>query len=276
MQPALNEKYQQLVSEIRSRGQVAIAFSGGVDSALLSYAALEALGDKALAITVDAPQVPRWELREAVEMAADWGLRHDVVSMPLPTTVLHNPADKCYHCKLAIFTALLDHASERGCSVLMDGSNRDDLGDYRPGLKALRELSVWSPLMDLGWTKAEIRQASQALGLPTADKPAYACLLTRIPVGTPVSLPLLERIEAAEGYLMQLGFFGVRVRAHGDLARVELRSRDLLRFMAEETRREVQETFLALGFNYATVDLAGYQMGSMNPRNVEAGGEGLG
>jgi len=258
-------KIEMLIEEIKKKQSAVIAFSGGVDSTFLAYCAKLALGDKAIAITIDAPQVPRWELSEATELTASWGMSHKVICVALPPSVENNPEDRCYHCKREIFGVLQETARAMNVNVLMDGSNYDDLSDYRPGLRALKELEVWSPLMQFGWTKSEIREASAYFKLPTSDKPAYACLLTRIPANTVITHELLKQIERAETVLFEEGFSGSRVRVHGDLARIEIQPSQYEKLMPLDLRARISQRFKACGFRYVTFDILGYQMGSLNP-----------
>ncbi|MGE5153368.1 MAG: ATP-dependent sacrificial sulfur transferase LarE, partial [Bdellovibrio bacteriovorus] len=210
------------MERLRAIGPAAVAFSGGVDSSLLVALARDAYGDEALALTVAAPQMARWEVAEARELAGALGVRHRVVELPLLPAIRDNPPERCYLCKRALLRELGSVAALVGLTQLLDGTNRDDLGEHRPGLRALKELGVLSPLAECGFTKADVRALARRLGLPNWDKPAYACLLTRLPQGTPVTEETLRRIESAERCLIDLGYPGVRVRTHGDLARIEL------------------------------------------------------
>ena len=218
----MDATHSRLIEHLKAIGPAAVAFSGAVDSRLVVGLAREAYGDQALALTVSAPQMAAWELDEARRLARSLGVAHWVVELPLLPAIRDNPTERCYLCKHALFRELLSVAALAGIGRLLDGTNRDDLGAHRPGLRALRELGVSSPLADCGLTKAAVRALSRRLGLPTWDKPADACLLTRLPHGTRVTEEMLRRIEAAERLLMDLGYRGVRVRTYGDLARIEL------------------------------------------------------
>lgn len=260
-----NTKYQQLISYIKNLGSVAIAFSGGVDSTFLAYAAKEALGEKALAITVDSPYIPQWELNEAIELAETIGIKHHVLKVEsVDPSIQNNPADRCYLCKKIIFNDILKAAAERGIESVIDGSNFDDTKDYRPGMVALKELGIISPLLEKEWTKNDIREASKAAELATHDKPAYACLLTRIPYDHEIKIEELERIEKSEVYLMNLGFRAVRVRCHGDLARIEVNREDRSKLFNGALLDQISDALKAFGFTFVTVEAGGYRMGSLN------------
>ncbi len=263
-QDDLEYQYVQLKDRIASAGRAAVAFSGGVDSVFLLYAAREALGEQVLALTVSLRAVPRRELGEAEAFCRQQGIRHRIESVDefsIPGFA-DNPPDRCYLCKKTLFRRMLAAAEEEGFAVLMEGSNLDDQGDYRPGLRALQELRVESPLKESGFTKAQIREMSRRLGLFAWDKPSMACLASRFAYGERITPEKMERVEQAEEYLAMLGF-GQR-RVHGNLARIELLSEELPVMMEDGRYRQVQERLSELGFSYVTLDLKGFESGSMN------------
>ena len=256
--------YQRLLALLRGLESVAVACSGGLDSSLLLAAARQALGERVLALTVVTPYMAAHESADAQALAQDLGVRHRLLERPLPPDIAHNPPERCYLCKRTLFAELKHIAAEEGLAWLADGSNRDDLADYRPGLRALRELGVRSPLLEADLGKAEIRRYAQALALPVWDKPASACLLTRLPHDTAVDLQVLRRVEASEQALRALGFRAVRVRCHHDLARIEVHRADHPRLLDAAVVEQVTAALTGYGFRYVTVDLQGYRMGSFN------------
>ena len=265
---SLNEKYDLLLRSLRAAGSLAVAYSAGVDSTFLLAAAHEALGENVLALTAVTAAIPRREVREATEFTAARGVRHalvevDALSVP---AFRDNTPDRCYHCKKHIFSTLWARARAEGIELLAEGSNLDDDHDYRPGHRAIRELGVLSPLREAGLTKAEIRALSERLGLDTAAKPSFACLASRVPYGEGITAEKLRRIDDAEEVLRGLGFGQYRVRSHGDLARIEVPETELERLFF--LRREVRAALTDLGFVYVTMDLQGFQSGSMN-RTIE-------
>ena len=263
-----NAGYDRLIGLLRSMGSVAVAFSAGVDSTFLLRAAREALGDRVIAITVRSRFVPRRELEASEALCRTIGVPQLILEVD-PFTVAgvrENPADRCYLCKRELFTRIRAAAEARGFAQVAEGSNADDLGDYRPGMRAIRELGIRSPLLELGLTKAEIRDMSRELGLPTWDKPAMACLATRFATGHEITNEGLARVEQAEQCLMELGFSKVRVRVHGELARIEVEPDMISRLTEAKTAALVSERLRRLGFRYVSVDLTGYQMGSMNTK----------
>lgn len=268
---ALQKKYTKLREILSAHEALAVAYSGGVDSTLL-LAVAQAVCPRVLAVTACTDALPRRELAEAVAFAQMRGVAHTVLELDAFAVpqFAQNAPDRCYHCKKALFTHMLAAARAQGFSVLCEGSNADDVRDYRPGLAAVAELGVPGPLKAAGLTKEEIRALSQALGLPTAQKPAYACLATRVPYHTPLTPALLHTIDAAEQVLHTLGFVGGRVRCHGDVARIELPPSLLARAMEPTKRRALADGMRAAGFAYAALDLDGYRTGSLNETLPEA------
>ena len=261
----MDSKYESLAGFIRDLGRVAVAFSGGVDSSFLLAAARDALGDEAIGITIDSPALPRSELDDAVSIASQVGARHIIIDSPeIEEEVKRNPVDRCYFCKKIEFGSIMEEAERQGIKYVLDGSNVDDIGDYRPGMAAIKELKVLSPLLELGFTKREIREYSKKLGLPTWDKPAYACLYSRIPYGSEIKTEDLQKIEQSEKFLIKRGFRTSRVRCHDTIARIEVSREETAKLLEEPLRSEITEALKSYGFLYVTIDLEGYRMGSMN------------
>lgn len=262
----IQAKYDRLMNRLNDLNSAVVAFSGGVDSTLLLCCARETLGDQVLALTVDTPYLPRRELAEARDLASRLGARHEVVSISVPTELSDNPEARCYLCKKKVFAHIQAEAQRLEIPHILDGTNFDDLGAHRPGLKALSEMAVLSPLADAGLSKAEVRHLSRRLNLPTWDKPAYSCLLTRLPHGVRVKMDDLARIEAAENLLRDAGFAAVRVRVHDRLARIEIPPGDFDAFMIFNRDTDVANRFREIGFDFTTLDLLGYVSGSMDPK----------
>jgi uncharacterized protein len=260
-------KWSKLKEILEHMEGVAVAFSGGVDSTLLLRVARETLGERVLAVTASSATTPRHEMEDARRFAAQFNVEHLVVEcdeLKIPEFV-RNPVDKCYICKKSRFTAICALAKTYGLAWVADGSNVDDQGDFRPGMKAVGELGVRSPLLEAGFSKADIRALSRELGLATWDKPPYACLATRIPYGNPITAGKLRQIDGCEDYIRAMSISRqVRVRHYGDTARIELAPEDITKLLEDEMRARVIDYFKTLGFKFVTLDLEGYRMGSLN------------
>ncbi len=266
MTEALREKLEKLKENIRKRESLVVAFSGGVDSSFLIKVAHDVLGDKVLGITARSATYPEREFKEAVSFAQVYGIPHLViVSEELEVEGFSkNPTNRCYLCKHELFTKINALAVEKGYAFVAEGSNKDDLGDFRPGLQAVKELEVISPLREADLTKDDIRELSREMGLKTWSKPSFACLSSRFPYGETITKEKLEMVDQAEQFLLDSGFKQVRVRHHGKIARIEVYEEEINLFLDAEKRKSINDAFKKIGFSYTTLDLKGYRTGSMN------------
>ncbi|MDB5078468.1 MAG: hypothetical protein JWP00_392 [Chloroflexi bacterium] len=267
VEPELEAKAERLVAVINELQSVLVAYSGGVDSALVLKVAHEVLGpEKGAGCLAISPSVPPREVELAKKHAEEMGVRLLVTytNEIEKEGYVENSPNRCYYCKSTLYTELTEMAQTQGFAYIADGFNLDDKGDHRPGQRAGKELQVRSPLVEAGFTKADIRALSKALGLPTWNKPAAACLSSRIPYGTPVTVEALEKVGRAEEFMQDMGFVGVRVRHHGDMARIEIRPSDFSQFLEETTRKKISQGLHQIGYAFVSLDLDGYRTGSLN------------
>jgi len=265
-EPDLRRKEAALFAILKEMGHVIVAYSGGTDSAYLAWAAVQAVGENAVAITADSASIPASHKRDAEAFAAQFGIRHEYIEtfeFDNPDYV-KNDKNRCFHCKDELFTRLDKVCAERGIDNVVYGVNVDDLGDWRPGQGAAKAHNVKAPLVEAGLRKVEIRELSRLAGLPTWDRPAAACLSSRIPYGTEVTLERIKTVEDGEEALKALGFRQFRTRFHGDLVRIEVAVDELPKALAPEMAAKFVEIFKPLGFHYVTLDLQGYRQGSLN------------
>ena len=262
----LELKLQNLKKSLLNMGSVAVAYSGGVDSTFLLKVAKDTLGDKAIAVTAKSSTYPEREFKEAKDYASRIGAEHIVIiSEELEIEgFAKNPVNRCYFCKRELFTKIRDVADKKNINAILDGSNCDDTGDFRPGMKAAEELNVISPLKDAGMTKSDIRELSKKMNIPTWNKPSFACLSSRFPYGNEITEPKLKMVEKAEQFLLDMGFTQVRVRHHGEIARIEVNSDERNKFFNLNVMDKVAAELKKIGFKYVTLDLLGYRTGSMN------------
>lgn len=267
-------KLNALKTRLQSLQTAALAFSGGVDSTFLLKVASEALGNNVIAVTARSSTYPEREYKEACEYVAAFGVKHIVIdSEELDIEgFADNPINRCYFCKNELFSKIRKVADQNGIKHVIDGCNSDDIGDYRPGMQAAMELGVISPLKEVGMSKEDIRLLSKDLGLPTWDKQAFACLSSRFPYGHKITKEKLDMVDRAEQLLLDLGFKNVRVRHHGDIARIEVAAHERMKFFNTDLMDSVNNKLKEIGFAYSALDLKGYRTGSMNEELLERGG----
>jgi pyridinium-3,5-biscarboxylic acid mononucleotide sulfurtransferase len=260
-------KLEDLHRWFEPTGGVVVAFSGGTDSSLVAAVAARSLGDRALAVTAVSPSLPPGELNEARRIAAEIGIRHRTVRTREVENeaYLANGTDRCYHCKTELYDELAEVAAREALELVVSGANLDDLGDFRPGLRAAAEHTVRHPLVEVGFTKADVRDAAREIGIRSWDKPASACLSSRIAFGVRISVEELTKVGRAERLLKDLGLRQCRLRVHGDIARIEVELEDLPRWTEPSVRQRAVEGLRSLGYRFVTLDLEGFRSGSMNP-----------
>jgi len=258
----LLDKLDKILKDLKS---FVVAYSGGVDSSFLLYRAHSLEKLNVIGVTIRTPYISAVEIDEAVEFTKIHSINHRIIDFPFPEVIRNNPVNRCYLCKKILFTELITFAEENGFTYVIDGTNADDTSDFRPGLKALQELKVRSPLLEAGFTKKDIREISFKHGLPFWDKPAMACLLTRIPYNTEVNTGILGMVEKAEYFMLEKGYPGTRVRVHGDLARIECLPEYFDRIVHTPEKEFIIDNLKKIGFRYVSLDLEGYRSGSSNP-----------
>ena len=259
-----DNKMNSLKNYIKELGKVAIAFSGGVDSTFLVKVCKDVLKENVVAITISSPYIPKWEIEEAKKLTASLGVEHIIIDMPISEEIKFNPKDRCYKCKKKVFSKIIEKANSLVIDNVIDGTNKDDESDYRPGMVALKELEIKSPLLQLEFRKDDIRKYSKELNLPTWNKPAYACLLTRLQIGEEVTEEKLDKTEKAEVLISSLGIKGIRVRNHGELARIEVQPKDIENILDKEILEAIALELKSIGYKYITLDIEGYKVGSLN------------
>jgi uncharacterized protein len=259
------QKSSKLDTILKDLNSFVVAFSGGVDSTFLLHRAHKVRKSAIVAITIRTPYIPSREIDDAVDFTRSFGIKHKIIDIAFPEMIRNNPIDRCYLCKKAIFTDLLSFAKKNNFQFVVDGTNADDTGDFRPGIKALNELGIRSPLLESGLTKKDIRELSREEDLDIWDKPAMACLLTRIPYDTEISQGTLRLVEEAENMLFELGYPGTRVRIHGDLARIECLPGYIEKIIHNPDKEHIISDLKKIGFRYVSLDLEGYRTGSSNP-----------
>lgn len=264
-----NKKITKLRGLFNKEDKILVAFSGGVDSSFLLYLLTSYTDAQIAAVTIKTPYIPQWELEEAGSFCKSNSIEHFIIEMGIHNSVIMNPEDRCYKCKSVLFTKIKEAADSRGFDIIADGSNADDINDYRPGMRALKEMSIRSPLLECGITKAEIRGFLKESGHEIWNKPAYACLLTRIPHNTRIKIEDLQIIEKAERFLHTEGFPGTRIRLHNNLFRIETNPDNFDRLMNPAKRERIIRNLKKHGIEYITLDLDGYRTGSMNPLKKE-------
>jgi uncharacterized protein len=269
MMDTRDEKTLRLDSILKDLNSFVVAFSGGVDSTFLLHRAHSVRKSTVMAITIRTPYIPSREINDAMEFTSSFGIKHKIIDIAFPENIKSNPIDRCYSCKKTLFTDLLEFAKENKYTHVIDGTNADDVNDFRPGLQALNELGIRSPLLEAGLTKQDIRDLSQEADLDIWDKPAMACLLTRIPYDTVVEEGVLRLVEEAENLLLEQGFPGTRVRIHGDLARIECLPGYFEKIVRNPQRQQIISNLKKIGFRYVSLDLEGYRTGSSNPEKRE-------
>lgn len=255
-----------LIEFIKKLGPVAVAFSGGVDSSLVAAAAFRAHGSSALAVTIASELFPEAEAQCAADIAKNIGIRHKIIWISVlgNESVITNPPDRCYHCKSDDFSAIIKSASEEGIKTVLDGTNADDPKGHRPGLRALKEMGIISPLLELGMNKEMVRAAAKELGLPNYERPSSPCLASRFPYGVRLTTEKIERVRAAEEFIRSLGVSVLRVRDHDGLARIEVEPHEIPKLSSEEVAKKIVVKLRSLGYNYITVDLEGFRSGSLD------------
>ncbi len=260
------DRINQLSSPFNNSDNILVAFSGGVDSTFLLYVLKMFSRAKVSAVTIKTPYIPAREIEEAIRFCKDMNIEQDIIDIPIHRSVLLNPPDRCYKCKSILFGRIKEYAEAKGFNIIADGSNADDSEDYRPGMKALKELDIRSPLLEAGFTKEEIRKHLRDFKLEIWDKPAYACLLTRIPYNTRITISDLRLIEESERLLHSMGFPGARVRLHKNIARLEINTGYFNKILEDDIREKIIMEFKTLGIEFISLDLEGYRTGSMNQK----------